>query len=84
MERVAEAMWVATSNTDPAWHEIPAVIMNGYRDMARAAIEALQLTEEHDTEAYFEAVPDSPYPGHERFAGHRKITRLVGPWRAAE
>jgi len=39
-------MWAATSNTDLAWHEIPVVVMNGYRDMARAAIEALQLTEE--------------------------------------
>lgn len=46
VERVAEAMWAATSNTDLVWHEIPVVVMNGYRDMARAAIEALQLTEE--------------------------------------
>lgn len=43
VERVAEAMWAATSNTDLAWREIPVVVMNGYRDMARAAIEALQL-----------------------------------------
>lgn len=51
-----------------------------YCDMAKAAVEALGLTEEMTMEQEFIPVELSPYAGHVRPAGWLKLSRLVSPW----
>lgn len=76
VERVAEAIWRASCKRNPAkppWPSVNFATQDHCRELAEAAIEALQLTEERRVAR---SICDMADPGIPE-------SRLVGPWRTA-
>lgn len=94
VDKIAEALWRVDGRVpeDIGWGMCGT--RNYYRRMARAAIEALQLTEEtafkytHLASGRFTILETTDVPVARKIAGttHElaEVSRLVGPWRTAQ
>lgn len=76
---LADAIWGGTPLAEDAWELLSAGEQETYRGWARAAIDALGLTEEWRTTGWLGPVPESLARKQAESEGTLQ-TRLVSPW----
>lgn len=90
VEQVAEAIWRASTGREDPWDSLNTPQKSHWRRLSRAAVEALQLTDEWGVITDMGHVPLKPMTedrARKLAAQHDDKTarrRLVGPWRTAE